>query len=90
MFVPHRKHITYPLRAQQVNAIYRFATMVYCYNYQNFGYYPSPCPLYIKEITMDNAQNYDSYKNIILYFWNEEIKHHTPEIQASTRSTETY
>jgi hypothetical protein len=27
--VPHRKHITCPLRAQQVNAIYRFVTMVH-------------------------------------------------------------
>jgi hypothetical protein len=27
--VPHRKHITSPLRAQQVNAIYRFVPMVY-------------------------------------------------------------
>jgi hypothetical protein len=27
--VLHRKHITYPLRAKQVNAIYRFVTMVY-------------------------------------------------------------
>jgi hypothetical protein len=27
--VPHRKHITSPLRAQQVNAIYRFVTTVY-------------------------------------------------------------
>jgi hypothetical protein len=27
--VPRRKHITPPLRAQQVNAIYRFVTMVY-------------------------------------------------------------
>jgi hypothetical protein len=27
--VPHKKHITSPLRAQQVNAIYRFVTMVY-------------------------------------------------------------
>jgi hypothetical protein len=27
--VPHRKHITSPLRTQQVNAIYRFVTMVY-------------------------------------------------------------
>jgi hypothetical protein len=27
--VPHRKHITSPLRAQEVNAIYRFVTMVY-------------------------------------------------------------
>jgi hypothetical protein len=26
---PHRKHITSPLLAQQVNAIYRFATIVY-------------------------------------------------------------
>jgi hypothetical protein len=27
--VPHREHITSLLRAQQVNAIYRFVTMVY-------------------------------------------------------------
>jgi hypothetical protein len=27
--VPHRKHIASPLRAQQVNAIYRFVTTVY-------------------------------------------------------------
>jgi hypothetical protein len=27
--VPHRKHITSPLRAQEVNAIHRFVTMVY-------------------------------------------------------------
>jgi hypothetical protein len=27
--VPHRKHITSPLRSQQVNAIYRFVTMIY-------------------------------------------------------------
>jgi hypothetical protein len=27
--VPHRKHITSPLRAQQVNANYRFVTMLY-------------------------------------------------------------
>jgi hypothetical protein len=26
--VPHRKHITSPRRAQQVNAIYRFVTLV--------------------------------------------------------------
>jgi hypothetical protein len=29
MFVPHRKHITSLLRAQQLNAIYRFVTTVY-------------------------------------------------------------
>jgi hypothetical protein len=29
LYVPHRKHITSPLRAQQVNAIYRFLTTVY-------------------------------------------------------------
>jgi hypothetical protein len=29
--VPHRKHITSPLRAQQVNAIYRFVTIVLVY-----------------------------------------------------------
>jgi hypothetical protein len=33
MFVLHRKHITLPLQAQQVNAIYSFVTMVYDYNY---------------------------------------------------------
>jgi hypothetical protein len=33
--VPHRKPITSPLRAQQVNAIYRFVTMVHYYNYHN-------------------------------------------------------
>jgi hypothetical protein len=27
--IPHRKHIKSPLQAQQVNAIYRFVTMVY-------------------------------------------------------------
>jgi hypothetical protein len=27
--VPHRKHITSPLLAQQINAVYRFVTMVY-------------------------------------------------------------
>jgi hypothetical protein len=27
--VPHSKHITSPLQAQQVNTIYRFVTMVY-------------------------------------------------------------
>jgi hypothetical protein len=29
LFVPCRKHITSPLRAQQVNVIYRSVTMVY-------------------------------------------------------------
>jgi hypothetical protein len=29
MFVPHRKHMTSLLRAQQVKVIYRFVTMVY-------------------------------------------------------------
>jgi hypothetical protein len=27
--VPHRNHITSPLRAQQVNALYRFVTLAY-------------------------------------------------------------
>jgi hypothetical protein len=27
--VPHKKHITYPLRDQQVNAIYWFMTAIY-------------------------------------------------------------
>jgi hypothetical protein len=46
MSVPHTKHITPPLRAQQVNAIYRFVTMVYKYNYHNSGHYPSSCLLF--------------------------------------------
>jgi hypothetical protein len=33
--VPHRKCFTFPLRVQKVNAIYRFVTMVYLYNYYN-------------------------------------------------------
>jgi hypothetical protein len=32
--VPHGKHITSPLRAQQVNVMYRFETMKYWYNYR--------------------------------------------------------
>jgi hypothetical protein len=44
--VPHRKHNISPLRAQQVNAIYRFVTMVYQYNYHNSGHYPSSCLLF--------------------------------------------
>jgi hypothetical protein len=46
MSVPHRKHITSPLQVQQVNAIYRFVTMVYCYNYYNSGRHPSSCVLF--------------------------------------------
>jgi hypothetical protein len=41
--IPHRKHVTSPLRAQQVNAIYRFVTMEYYYNYHNSEHYPSSC-----------------------------------------------
>jgi hypothetical protein len=44
--VPHRKHVTSPLRAQQVNAVYRFVTMVYYYNYHNSDHYPSSCLLF--------------------------------------------
>jgi hypothetical protein len=47
MLVAHRKHIICPLRAQQVNAIYRFVTMVHYYNYLNSGHYPSFCVLYV-------------------------------------------
>jgi hypothetical protein len=38
--VPHWKHIKSPLGAQQVNAIYRFVTIVYYYNYHNSEHYP--------------------------------------------------
>jgi hypothetical protein len=34
------------LRAQQVNAIYRFVTMAHQYNHHSFGYYPSFCLLF--------------------------------------------
>jgi hypothetical protein len=37
--VVHRKHMTSPLRAQQVKDIYRFVTMVYKYNYHNSVFY---------------------------------------------------
>jgi hypothetical protein len=40
--VPHRKHITSPLRAQQFNAIYRSVTIVY----DNSGHYTSSCLLF--------------------------------------------
>jgi hypothetical protein len=50
--VPHRKHITSPLRAQQVNAIYRFVTMLYYYNYRNSGHYPSSYLLFKTELHM--------------------------------------
>jgi hypothetical protein len=45
-FVPHRRHIMSTLRAQQVHAIYRLMTMIYCYNFHNSGHYPSSCPLF--------------------------------------------
>jgi hypothetical protein len=44
MSVPHRRHITFLLRAQQVNAIYRSMTMVYWYNCHSSDHYPSSCP----------------------------------------------
>jgi hypothetical protein len=46
MFVLQGKHITSPLRAQPVNAIYKFVKTVYRYNYRNSGQYPSSCLLY--------------------------------------------
>jgi hypothetical protein len=46
MSLPHRKHVTAPLRTQQFNAIYRFLTMVCWYNYQNSGHYSSSCLLF--------------------------------------------
>jgi hypothetical protein len=44
--VPDTNHITSPLRAQQINAIYRFATPVYWHIYHNFEPYPSSCLLF--------------------------------------------
>jgi hypothetical protein len=38
----------FPLRTQQVNAIYRLVTMVYQYNYHNSGHYTSSC-LFLKD-----------------------------------------
>jgi hypothetical protein len=43
MFVPHRKHITSPLRAQTVTAICRFVSMVYQYSYRSCEHYPLSC-----------------------------------------------
>jgi hypothetical protein len=45
MSVPHRKHITSTLWAQQVNAIYRFQMMVSEYNYHISGHYKLACIL---------------------------------------------
>jgi hypothetical protein len=45
MFVFNSKHITSLLRAQPVNAIYRFGTIVYQYNYQKSRRYASLCLL---------------------------------------------
>jgi hypothetical protein len=50
--VPHRKHITSPLRAQQVNVMYRFVTMAYYYNYHNSEYYP--LSFYLKRYVSEN------------------------------------
>jgi hypothetical protein len=55
MFVPHRKHIASPLWAQQVNAIYRFVTMVQYYNYLSSGYYQSSSILF--KNMMGNVRN---------------------------------
>jgi hypothetical protein len=35
--IPKRKHITSPLRVQEVNSIYSFVMMLYYYNYHNSG-----------------------------------------------------
>jgi hypothetical protein len=47
-----------PLRAQQVNAIYRFVTMAYYYNYHNSGHYPSSCLLLKNELKLNSTQLY--------------------------------
>jgi hypothetical protein len=39
--IPHKKHNTSPLRAQRVNAIYWYVTMIYYYEYHNSGCCPS-------------------------------------------------
>jgi hypothetical protein len=44
--VPHRKHITSPLRAQQLNATYRFVAIVCQYNYHSFGHHSTSCLLF--------------------------------------------
>jgi hypothetical protein len=49
--VPHRKHVTSPLRAQQVNAVCRFVTVVYWYNCHNSGHYLSSCLLFERDIS---------------------------------------
>jgi hypothetical protein len=45
MSIPQRKHITSPLRAQPVNAIYRSVTVVY------YGHYPSTCLLFKHDVS---------------------------------------
>jgi hypothetical protein len=47
--VPHRKHITPPLRAQNVNV-----TMAYYYNYHKSGHYTS-FSLYLKHDVSENG-----------------------------------
>jgi hypothetical protein len=50
--VPHRKHITCSPRAQQVNPIYRFVTMVSWYNHNNSEHYPSYCLLFKTQLNL--------------------------------------
>jgi hypothetical protein len=76
--VPHKKHITSPLRAQQVNAIYSFVMIninitildiIHClvsYLKQRFGdWILSSSSVTYSGGTMDNVQNYDSYMEIM-------------------------
>jgi hypothetical protein len=45
--VPHRKHVTSPLQAQEVNAVFRFVTTVYTCKYHDSGLY-SDCRILFK------------------------------------------
>jgi hypothetical protein len=50
--VPHRRHVTSPLQAQEVNVISRFVRTVYFYNYHDSGYYSSSCLLFKPNSTL--------------------------------------
>jgi hypothetical protein len=41
--ISRSKQIAFPLRAKHVNAICKFVTIVYYFNYNNSGHYPSSC-----------------------------------------------
>jgi hypothetical protein len=59
--IPYRKHITSPLRAQEVNAIFRFVRMIYKCNYRNSGHNLSSCLLFKTQIYMFVSTSQEIY-----------------------------